>query len=154
MEGVAATPLDGVPHAGGLRLVVDGDPWQLAWSDDEHGWILSSAAAGVATELGRTTASGPEPVLASTSMLLADGRLFRLSFQGAASPRVEVGRWDLPGAYVIASESDGAWTLTRTAAGTALGPPLELLILTCTEIGRLDGWYEAPFNQEGKSESR
>jgi hypothetical protein len=142
LEGVAATPVDGVPSAAGFAVTFGGEPWHVAWSDAERGWILSSSAGDSAVELGRTTSAGLEPVLASTSMLLADGRLFRLSFSGAAAPSIEVGRWDLPGAYLVARSRDGAWELERTVAGSALGPPMELLILTCIEIGRLDGWYE------------
>jgi hypothetical protein len=141
LEGVAATPLDAVPRASGFEVAAGSERWQLAWSEDERGWILSSGAGGSVTERGRTTASTPEPMLAASSMLLADGRLFRLSFRGASSPSVEVGRWEVPGAYVVGSSRDGVWDLERTAAGTAMGPPVELLILTSVEIGRLDGWY-------------
>jgi len=60
---------------------------------------------------------------------------------GASDPRVELGRWDVPGAYIVGRAAEGAWELEKTASGTALEPPPELWILACVEIGRLDGWY-------------
>jgi len=140
IEGVAAAPIDGVPDAGGFVLTGAG-PFVLAWNAAERGWILSSDVAGSRREVGRTTTWGPEPVLAPVSVLLADGRLFRLAMIGASDPRIELGRWDLPGAYLVGRATAGAWELERTAAGTALEAPPELWILTCVDIGRLDGWY-------------
>lgn len=102
---------------------------------------MSTPLAEFAGEVGRTTAAGDEPLLAPTSVLLADGRLFRLSMVGASEPRVELGRWDVPGAYVVARAERGDWELERTASGTALDAGPELWILACVEIGRLDGWY-------------
>jgi len=140
MEGVSATPIQGVPDDAGFVLS-GGAPWRLTWSASERGWILSTLVAESPDELGRTTASGVEPILAPSSVLLADGRLFRLAMLGASEPRVELGRWDVPGAYAVARPAAGAWTLERTAAGEALEAPMELWILTGVELGRLDGWY-------------
>jgi hypothetical protein len=75
------------------------------------------------------------------SVLLADGRLFRLAMVGASDPRVEIGRWDVPGAYLVACATSGAWDFERTASGEALDAGPELWILACAEIGRLDRWY-------------
>ncbi len=140
IEGVAAAPIDGVPAAAGFVLTGAG-PFGLAWNAAERGWILNSLVAGSGREVGRTTTWSHEAVLAPVSVLLADGRLFRLAMIGASDPRVELGRWDLPGAYLVGRPSAGAWELERTAAGTALDAPPELWILTCVDIGRLDGWY-------------
>jgi hypothetical protein len=140
IDGVAATPIDGVPRDGGF-VVTGGGAWTLSWSDPERGWILCTPEGDEAREAGRTTAMGDEPVLAPVSVLLADGRLFRLAMIGASDPRVELGRWDVPGAYLVGRPASGAWELERTASGTALTAPPELWILACVEIGRLDGWY-------------
>ena len=140
MEGVAATPIEGVPTASGF-VVTGAGPWRLTWSDAERGWLLTSVETGPAGEVGRTTSVGLEPVLSPSSVLLADGRLFRLAMIGASDPRVELGRWDVPGAYLVGHHAAGAWELERTAAGMALEAGPELWILTCVEIGRLDGWY-------------
>ena len=140
IEGVGTTPIEGVPTALGFEVQGAG-PWRLTWSDGERGWLLTSVEGDPAVEVGRTTSHGLEPVLSPSSVLLADGRLFRLAMIGASEPRIELGRWDVPGAYVIGRAVAGDWELERTAAGTALMPPPELWILACVEIGRLDGWY-------------
>lgn len=140
MEGVAATPIEGVPAAFGF-VVTGAGPWRLTWSVAERGWLLTSVETDPAEEVGRTTSVGLEPVLSPASVLLADGRLFRLAMIGASDPHVELGRWDVPGAYLVGRAAAGGWELERTAAGTALEPPTELWILACVEIGRLDGWY-------------
>ena len=64
-------------------------------------------------EVGRVSADG-------TSILLADGRLFRVVVRGLSAPRVEVARWDVPGPYVVATPGSAGWKLERTAAGQAL----------------------------------
>jgi hypothetical protein len=141
LEGAAATPIDAVPDRNGFALTGGGQPWQLVWSAGERGWILSTLDADQASEVGRTTGFAEEPVVAPVSVLLADGRLFRLATVGVSEPRVELGRWDVPGAYVVARARDGGWELERTASGSALDAGPELWILACAEIGRLDGWY-------------
>jgi len=140
IEGLAAVPIDGVPDDTGFVLAGSG-PWRLTWSATERGWLLNDLAGGSAVEVGRTTSIGLEPVLAPASVLLADGRLFRLAMIGASDPRVELGRWDVPGAYLVGRPTSGAWEFERTAAGEALFAPPELWILACVEIGRLDGWF-------------
>ncbi len=140
LEGVAETPIEGLPDDPGFVLTGAG-PWRLEWSADEHGWLLFAIEDGRGVELGRTTSSGLEPVLAPSSVLLADGRLFRLASIGASDPRVELGRWDVPGAYLVGHAVAGAWVLERTPAGLALEAGPELWILAGVEIGRLDGWF-------------
>jgi len=141
MEGVATTPLDGVPDDAGFVLT-GAEPLRLTWSATDRGWILTGAAEQTAgDEIGRTMAPSAAPVLAPVSVLLADGRLFRLAVIGASDPRVELGRWDVPGAFVVGHPDSGGWELERTVAGSALDAPRGLWILVCAEIGRLDGWY-------------
>lgn len=141
IEGVAETPIDGVPDGDGFALSGRDGPWRLGWSVAERGWILNKLDGDRASEVGRTSAFGNEPVLAPVSVLLADGRLFRLAMVGASDPRFEVGRWDVPGAYLVGRAEAGAWGLERTASGKALEAGPELWILACAELGRLDGWY-------------
>lgn len=140
LEGVAEAPIEGVPDDPGFVLAGAG-AWRLTWNVMERGWLLVADEDGQRVELGRTTSSGLEAVLAPSSVLLADGRLFRLASFGASDPRVELGRWDVPGAYLVGRAVDGAWDLERTAAGLALPVGLELWILAGAEIGRLDGWF-------------
>ena len=140
IDGVSATPIEGVPGGEGF-VVKGGGAWRLAWSHPERGWILTSGEGSARREEGRTTANGDEPVVAPVSVMLADGRLFRLAMIGASDPRVELGRWDVPGAYLVGRPSAGVWELERTVSGTALAAPPELWVLACVEIGRWDGWY-------------
>ena len=78
--------------------------------------------------------------MSPSSVLLADGRLFRLATFGASEPCFALGRWDVPGAYAEARPASGSWELTLTAAGEALTAPEALWVLLCVEIARLDGW--------------
>ena len=138
LEGVDTTPIDAV-RDGNDFAISGAAPRRMEWSEAEHGWILRSPGeAGV--EAGRTT-RGDRDSLAPSTVLLADGRLFRLAATGASAPRVELSRWDGPGAYIVAQAVDGGWDLTRTAAGEALEAGPELWILASAELGRLDGWW-------------
>jgi hypothetical protein len=138
--GVHATPIDARPEAGGFAVDGEGS-WRLTPADAGRGWVLTRIENGTARDGGWSTTSSPPPVASPASVLLPDGRLFRLAAVGLSEPRIELGRWDLPGAYVVGRPLEGGWELSRTAAGEALDAPPELWILTCAEIGRLDGWY-------------
>ena len=140
VDGAAAAPIEGVPAAAGF-VVTGAGSWSLAWNAEEHGWFLSVLETGLEREAGRTATIGEEPLLAPVSVLLADGRLFRLAMIGASDPRIELGRWDVPGAYLVGRAVAGEWELEKTAAGMMLEAPPELWILTCVELGRLDGWF-------------
>ena len=140
VDGVAATPIEGVPDDDGFAVTGAGS-WRLVWNATERGWLLHRLVGGQREEAGQTTASAPLPLAAPVSVLLEDGRLFRLAALGLSDPTVELGRWDVPGAYVVGHPVAGAWELERTAAGTALEAPPELWILTCVALGQLDGWY-------------
>ena len=138
LEGVESAPIDAVRE--GNDFAIGGSvPRRMEWSEGERGWILRSPGNDGA-ESGRTT-SGDREALAPSTVLLSDGRLFRLAATGASAPRVELSRWDGPGAYVVALAVDGGWDLTRTAAGEALEAGPELWILASAELGRLDGWW-------------
>ena len=139
MEGVASTPIDAVPDGTGFR-VAGGGAWGLTWIAAERGWRLHRMDGGGSEEVGQTTASSAPYVSSPISVLLADGRLFRLASIGLSEPRVELALWDGPGPYVVGRPASGAWELERTAAGMALDAPPELWILISAEIGRLDGW--------------
>jgi hypothetical protein len=138
LEGVAAAAIEGVPRDGGFAVAGE-TGWSLGWSAAERGWILIETTGG--REAGRTTASDTGRTLAPSSVLLADGRLFRLGLAGASDPRVELSRWEVPGAYAVGRPESGSWTLEKTIAGESLPAGPELWILACAEIGRLDGWW-------------
>jgi len=138
LDGVAAEAIEAVPRGAGFELDAF-DRGRVAWSDTELGWIL--VAGNDDRELGRTTALEADRVSSPSSVLLADGRLFRLALTGASDARVELGRWDVPGAYVVGTSAAAGWTLERTPAGTLLEVGPELWVLAAAEIGRLDGWW-------------
>jgi hypothetical protein len=138
LEGVAHAAIEGLPRDEGFAVAGDA-AWRLAWSAAENGWILSDETSG--REAGRTTRSAAGRTLAPSSLLLADGRLFRLAWTGASEPRVELGRWDVDGPYASGRPESGGWTIERTCAGESLEAGSELWILACAEIGRLDGWW-------------
>ena len=138
LEGVAAAAIEGLPRDDGF-VVGNGPMWHLSWNAAERGWLLVDRDGSA--EAGRTTSSSADRTIASSSVLLADGRLFRLAFSGASSPRVTLGRFDVSGAYAEGGASAGGWTIERTPAGELLPAGPEIWILACAEIGRLDGWW-------------
>lgn len=138
LEGVATATIEVLPRGDGFAVAGE-TAWRLAWSAAENGWILIEERGG--REAGRTTRSASGRSLAPSSLLLADGRLFRLGWEGASEPRVELGRWDVAGAYASGRAESGGWTIERTCAGESLEAGPELWILACAEIGRLDGWW-------------
>jgi hypothetical protein len=138
LEGAASAPIEGIPHESGF-LVQGGSDGRLNWNASERGWLLT--ARDGRDEAGRTTASCADSALAPSSILLADGRLFRLAPVGASQPHVGLGRFDVPGAYAVAGPSAGGWTFERTPAGDWLEAGPELWILASAEIGRMDGWW-------------
>lgn len=138
LEGAAEAPIEGIPHESGF-LVRGGSDGRLDWNASERGWLLTARDGG--SEAGRTTASCADSALAPSSILLADGRLFRLAPVGASQPRMALGRFDVPGAYAVAAVEAGGWTFERTPAGESLEAGPELWVLASAEIGRLDGWW-------------
>ena len=139
LEGVSEAPIEAVPAATGFA-VTGGGSWHLTWEATERGWVLKRHDGALSEEVGRTTSSSLGAVVAPASLLLEDGRLFRLAATGLSDPCVELSRWEGPGAYLVGRPSGGGWDLERTAAGLALDAPPELWILTCAELGRLEGW--------------
>jgi hypothetical protein len=138
LDGVAERAIEALPRDAGF--VIGGEPeWRLEWSAPERGWLLVETTSS--RELGRTTTHEPSRAASPSSVLLSDGRLFRLALEGASDARFELGRWDLPGAYAVARAQDGGWSVTRTAAGESLESGPELWILVGAEIARLDGWW-------------
>lgn len=140
VDGVLATPLDAVPDGDGF-MVGGAGSWRLTWKVTERGWLLRRLSGDSTNEGEATTSSALPHGSAPISVMLEDGRLFRLAPVGLSELCVELGRWDVPGAYALSRPVAGGWDLERTAAGAALDAPPELWILTCAELGRLDGWY-------------
>ncbi|HEX4823503.1 MAG TPA: hypothetical protein VFV19_04295 [Candidatus Polarisedimenticolaceae bacterium] len=140
LEGITDDAIEGVPRDGGFRVYTR-EACLVTWDAATPGWVLVAEEGG--RELGRTTPLESVHLSSPSSLLLSDGRLFRLALAGASDPHFEVGLWDQPGTYVIGRADGGGWTLERTAAGRRLEAGPELWILAGAELGRLDGWWGA-----------
>lgn len=140
LEGLTDDAIEGVPRGSGFRVDA-GEPYLVTWDAETPGWVL--AAEGDGRELGRTTPLETDRASSPSSLLLSDGRLFRLALVGASRPRFEIGLWDLPGSYAVAHADGAGWVLERTPAGRLLEAGPELWILAGAELGRLDGWWGA-----------
>lgn len=127
-----------VKRAGG-RLVLEREG-AASWVLEEHGWgaggfVLRSSELPDAHEFGQTTRSEPSRDGASVvSLLLADGRLFRIVVRGVPDPRFELLGWEVDGAYLIASPAGSSWRISRTPAGLELVAGTEILVLFGAEI--------------------
>ena len=104
------------------------------WAEIDDG--SGDVAAVVTWEAGEAGDAG-----APASLLLADGRLFRIALAALDPPAFHVGRYDLTGAYLSASSERGGWRIEPTVAGEGIASLHEIVIATCYEIGRRSGWF-------------
>ena len=112
LAGVPARLEPGPEHLGGWIALDDGDP---------------------AEELGRTTPlCGPDG--GETTMILRDGRVFRMIARFGARCSVAVCGWETPGAFLEATFDDGAWNLDTTVAGQAMGIDWTMFALLAAEL--------------------
>lgn len=97
------------------------------------GHALRAAGDGEDVERGRTTPLGG-PDAGETTLLLGDGRAFRLRAL-AGAPRAALLSWETPSAY-FEIEPDGGegWTIVSTVAGRALGWDPNMLALIAAEL--------------------
>jgi hypothetical protein len=122
---------------GALVLERDG---AASWVLEEHrlgagGFVLRSRELPDVREFGQTTRSEPtESGVSIVSLLLADGRLFRIVARGFPDPRFELLGWEVDGAYLIASRDGEAWRVHRTPAGEELEAGTVILVLFGAEI--------------------
>jgi hypothetical protein len=99
--------------------------------DDPGETVLVVSEPSGERELGRVSKDG-------SSIVLSDGRLFRVSVRGVRKPRIEVSRWDVPGPYLVATPGRDGWAIERTAAGDALTACDALELLTTAAIEALE----------------
>ena len=98
--------------------------------------MLHAGAGDGDRELGRTSrlcGSGAVP----TTVLLEDGRLFRIEVRGLSPARVELSSDETPGAYLVARPVGRGFEIETTVAGRALVAGPALLLLFGAEIARL-----------------
>lgn len=102
---------------------------------DDGGFVLWEEGPGARRELGRT--SRPPGFETAPTLLLEDGRLFRLRIVSLTPPRVELHGDEVPGAYLEATSDGTTWEIVTTPAGELLAPPPALSWLFGAEIARL-----------------
>jgi hypothetical protein len=95
--------------------------------DDPGETVLVVSEPSGERELGRVSKDG-------SSIVLSDGRLFRVSVRGVRAPRIEVARWDVSGPYLVAMPRGDGWAIERTPAGEALAGCDTLELLTTAAI--------------------
>ena len=139
VQGVAGGALRARPHREGFVLEVGGtleatlDPAPA----DAPGWILRGGPTGD-EELGRTTRPDPEgEAVEGTTILLADGRCFRLAVRWVPEAVVDLLGLEGPGEYLRARPAGGEWRATWSASGSFLRGDRALEALFTAEIARL-----------------
>ena len=127
----AGAPVEGTLESGALVIV-----------SGERSFRFETEASGGCAVGGAIVISWPQDdPAAASSVLLEDGRLFRVAARGLSQPEVDVRRWDGIGPYLVARPEAGAWSMQPTAAGEAMAGFEEIVIAACCEIGRRDGWW-------------
>src|SRR5262249_10895010 len=140
LERARGGPIEGAPEGPGLSVRGGERTWSVRLRREEGrspSWAEIDDGSGNGATVVTWQADDPG---APSSVLLADGRLFRIALGEIDPPKLAVGRWDLSGAYLEATVEDGAWRLETTAAGNGLLSLDEIVIATCFEIGRRGGW--------------
>ena len=138
---------DAVPEGGeAITVRPDGEGWRVVFPGAEAGWTLRRGTeagerfllleADGQTESGRTAALDAPGIDAGAerSVLLGDGRLYRLMLRGPVDSRYELLGWETPGAYLTARISDRGWTMTPEPACSGLREIRSLAILLAAEL--------------------
>jgi len=124
----------------GYRVEGDAGPdrWLVSLPEGEAGWVLRASPGNEAEDLGRTTRSREGDRTFPATLLLEDGRLFRIvAFVGSDRGAALLGD-EVSGAYVDASRRGAQWVLARTAAGLDLELGTAGWLLLAAELARLD----------------
>lgn len=139
VEGVAGGALRARPNGAGFVLEAGGkfEATLDAAPAEAPGWILRGGRTGD-EELGRTTRPDPAGEAAEgTTLLLADGRCFRLAVRWVPDAVVDLVGLEAPGEYLRARRADGGWRATWSVAGSFLRGDRALEALFTAEIARL-----------------
>lgn len=133
----------GASEGAPIRALPDGAAWRIEGSVDLEGACLERGADGGfvlrrAAGEGAIAESMPPDGFdrdeRSRSILLEDGRLFRMVLRGPRHPRFELAGWETSGAYWIAQPASEGWLLRPTPAGGELGDLDVLTILFAAEV--------------------
>jgi hypothetical protein len=132
------------------RVLAERDHWRVDGDPALAGWILGRTASGFvvhdgATEVGRTMkAVGIAEAWAPRNLLLEDGRLFAIVPRGPREPGLHVTSWEVPGPYLDARPSAGAWTIAPTIAASGIADLRALTLLLAAEIADVEHWLDPP----------
>lgn len=134
------TLLATVACAGGYRVEGGAGPdwWLEDLPENEAGWLLRQRQADDAPELGRTTRCRDGDGGLPATLLLDDGRLFRIVARWGAESGVGLIGDEVAGAYVVAARRGREWMFERTAAGLDLEFGAAGWVLLAAEVSRLD----------------
>lgn len=150
VEGVAGGALRARPHGAGFVLEAGGafEATLDAAPADAPGFILRGGPTGD-EELGRTTR--PDPAgegTEGTTVLLADGRCFRLAVRWVPEAVVDLVGLEGPGEYLRARRDGEGWRATWSVAGAFLRGDRALEALFTAEIARLGRSFRAASERE------
>ena len=97
------------------------------------GFVLRDAATAEAGEIARSSRlAGTE---GAASILLADGRLFRIVPRATREgSRVELAGWEAPGAYLVARPARSGWRVEAGPAGRSLDAGAGLAVIFAAEV--------------------
>ena len=102
---------------------------------DDGGFVWWETSSGERRERGRT--SRPRGFENAPTLLLEDGRLFRIRIRSLVPPRIELHGDEVVGAYLAATFDGTRWEIVTTPAGELLAPSPVLMGLFGAEIARL-----------------
>jgi hypothetical protein len=133
---------DARPVPGGLALSSpEGSAGpSLSRVDVPGGFLLQDGFDIGSREAGRSMR--PEPRAGTpdgVTVLLADGRLFRIRSRTGVHVSFELTGWETPGAYWHATRSGSGWDVIRTPAGRDLPAASDVLVLFVAELIGLEG---------------
>jgi len=133
LDGPAGETIRAKPAEDGLRIEgperIDG--WRLL--DSDEGFLLERTRGD---EAGRSLRSSGDGIEEPTSILLDDGRLFRMILRGPRDPRHELIGWETAGSYFEIRPDAEGWTIRTTVAGHGLDEIDALLLLMAAELNR------------------
>jgi hypothetical protein len=140
VEGVAGGALRVRPVAGGSHLV-EAKGESVGTLDPApsptSGWVFRGGQSGD-EELGRTTRPNDPPgACGGTTVLLADGRCFRLAVRWVPDAVIDLIGLEGPGEFLRARRSKDGWTAVWSPAGGFLRGELALETLFTAELARL-----------------
>lgn len=131
------------PRSTTIQVNRTAESWVVSGDGDVEGWCIRDEERGFRLERNEGELAGRclrtfmadrrEPVV---SVLLADGRLFRIGLRGPRDARFELTGWETPGAYFEARPTDDGWTVTATAAGMGMQDAEPLVLILAAYVRR------------------